>query len=428
MSTADLNRITRRFALWGGILLLLSGLATAWFWTPAPPAIGKADLSHALGGYLMEDRYPTEIDWQKKDNETPERLTVQYSVDLRQQEDIRRLIESYKPDYAAFVAIDAITGRVLTLVNFTKNGFKKADLPENLSLQARFPAASIFKVVTAAAALEENKASPETVIPFNGASHTLYRRNVVHDQRNRWTRFITMREAFAQSINTVFGKLGLFFVGPELLQAYAERFGFNRAIPADFPLEVGKALIPSENQWGLAEAASGFTRMNTMSPVQGALIGAAAANDGVVMEPYLVETLHTEDGTVIYRPELKTASVAMSPQTAAEMRELMQATVRRGTSRGSFRGFNRRFPEVEVGGKTGTLSSLNPRGRTDWFVGYARDGSRRVAFAALTIHEKYWTVKSAYLVRRFLENYFKENPLDSHAKAPPQPSAAPPSI
>ena len=67
----------------------------------------------------------------------------------------------------------------------------------------------------------------------------------------------------------------------------------------------------------------------------------------------------------------------------------------------------RAFPgDFEVGGKSGSITGVYPKGKCDWFVGYARDGLRKVAFSALTINEKNWRVKSSYIVRRSIEELF----------------------
>jgi peptidoglycan glycosyltransferase len=196
------------------------------------------------------------------------------------------------------------------------------------------------------------------------------------------------------------------------LRRYAKKFGFNRVIASELPFEPGRAEI-TEDRWELAEAASGFTKNNTMSPLQGALIAAAVVNDGVMMAPYLVESVHTTEGRSLYKAIPQVSSVAVDQPTATQIRALMQETVRRGTARGAFRTFFQHSPaatNIEVGGKTGSLTGMDPQGRYDWFVGYARGSQQKIAFAALTIHEKYWRVKSAYLVRRAIESVFSPNP------------------
>src|SRR5262249_36786991 len=151
--------------------------------------------------------------------------------------------------------------------------------------------------------------------------------------------FVTLKEAFARSINTVFGKIGAFLVGPAELRDYADRFGFNRKIESDVPIQEGRAPIP-DDAWGAAEAASGYTKDNTMTPLQGALIAAAVVNDGQMMEPYVVESAHAAaDGSLLYLAEPKLSRTAVDPRTAAEIRQLGRETVTKGTSRRSFRGF-----------------------------------------------------------------------------------------
>jgi hypothetical protein len=325
-------------------------------------------------------------------------------LDAKLQKTMEALFRSYSPDYGAFVALDAQTGRVLSLISYSRDKGSHG----NLALRATFPSASVFKVVTATAAIESKKVAPETVIPFNGRNHTLYRGQILKSNITRWTRFITFKDAFAQSINTVFGKVGAFTVGQSGLRTYADRFGFNRKINTDLPVQEGRAPIP-EDAWGLAETASGYTVENTMSPLQGALIAAAVANDGVMMEPFVVQNLFAADGSSVYLGEPKVSGVTMDRSTSHQLKTLMKETVVRGTSRGSFRGFFKsNFALLDVGGKTGSLTGYDPKGKYDWFVGYAGSASQRIAIAALTISEKQWRVKSSYLARRAIESYYKE--------------------
>ncbi|MES2855639.1 MAG: penicillin-binding transpeptidase domain-containing protein, partial [Bdellovibrionota bacterium] len=369
-----------------------------------PFAINKDLLSAQIGNSVAANRYPTEFDL-SLDGLT-KRTNVEYGLDEKSQAYMKKTVEQYRPDYAAFVAMDAKTGRILNMVSYSA---VKAD-SGNLTLRSTFPAASIFKVVTASAAIDMKKAHSSTVVPFNGANHTLYKSNVFDSRLTRWTRHITMRDAFARSVNSFFGKMGLFMVGPENLKAYADRFLFNHQIHADVPVQIGETKFNSEDPWSVVSAASGFTRDTTMSPLQGALIAAAVSNDGVMMEPYLIQSLRDSDGNLMYEAEPKQASVVIDRESSEELRELFNATVRSGTSRKSFRQTVRKstFDEVEFGGKTGSLTGLNPAGKCDWFIGYARYGNERIAVAALTVNEKKWRVKSSVLASLFFSNYLKD--------------------
>jgi len=391
--------------------------------SPGRPShsISKKDLAEALGRSTGARAFPTQIviGADRKPSSAldpaaaPRALIPQYSFDAELQETMESLFKSYDPDHGAFAALDAETGRVLALVSYSRDPQIRAG--ENLALRASFPSASIFKVVTASAAIAEKRFSPETRIPYSGGNHTLYRKNVMQSGNGRWSRQITLRDAFARSINTVFGKIGAFSLGAEKLRTYAYRFGFNQTIASDVPIETGRALI-SEDQFEIAESASGYTQQNTMSPLQGALIAAAVVNDGKMMQPFFVKSLHTADGTPVYEAKPELFSQAIDSQTAREVRELMRETVVHGTSRKGFRGFFRSgFQGVDVGGKTGSLTGLNPPGKYDWFIGYGEFGGRKIALSALTVNGKLWKVKSSYLARRAIETHFRS--LNAHHKS-----------
>jgi cell division protein FtsI/penicillin-binding protein 2 len=366
-------------------------------------AITKDLLADTIGPFAKFYEFPEELDFDLGSSERA-RLKVQYTLDAKLQRTMGSLFKSYSPDYGAFVALDAETGRVLSMVSYSRDG----GFPDNLALKASFPSASVFKVVTATAAIESRKMAPETVVSFNGRNHTLYKGQILKSNVTRWTHFITFKDAFARSINTVFGKVGAFTVGQSSLKTYADRFGFNRKIAGDLPVQEGRAPIPND-AWGLAETASGYTLENTMSPIQGALMAAAVANNGVMMEPFMVQSLTRADGAHVYLGEPKVAGVTMDTSTAHQLRTLMKETVLHGTSRGAFRGFFKSsYALLDVGGKTGSLTGYHPKGKYDWFVGYASFSSRKIAIAALTIHEKQWRVKSSYLARRAIETFYQE--------------------
>lgn len=365
--------------------------------------INKELIAQQIGTAIKSNEFPDAVDL--KVDGSQQHALVDYTIDDDSQEWMEKTIGQYKPDYAAFVAMDARTGRILSLVSFSES----QPNVENLTVRATFPAASIFKVVTASAALDLDKAKPETVVPYNGANHTLYKKNVEDTKVNRWTRMMTIKEAFARSVNVVFGKLGLFMVGPQSLHEYAQRYMFDQPIPSDLPIEMGKTHIDPADPWTVVQTASGFTRETTMSPVQGALMAAAVANDGVMMEPYIVDSLTDDKGTKMYEAVPKQASVVIEPQADIELRKLFNETVRSGTGRKSFRKTVRHstFDEVEFGGKTGSLTGLNPAGKCDWFVGYARYNGERIAVAGLTVNEKKWKVKSSMLANIFFTHYLK---------------------
>jgi len=407
-----------RFKILGTRFVIAAALAAGLgLWALSPKRsdtsfVSKSEISRALSERASHPGLPSEISLEV--GMKPVSALVQYSFDPGLQSSMEELFNHYSPDYGALVALDPVTGRILALISYEADQRANAPqgLEEHLALRATFPSASVFKVVTASAAIAEKKFTADTRIAFNGSNHTLYKSHVLKDSWNRWTRTISLREAFAHSVNTVFAKIGAFNVGARGLRDYAGRFGFNRQIASDLPVQPGRALIPEDaDAWTLAEAASGFTRDNTMSPLQGALIAATLVNQGKMVNPYAVESVHLQDGEPIYAAVPEAPREVVSPQVASQMLELMRQTVISGTSRKSFRGFSKgRSAQIDVGGKTGSLTGDNPAGKYDWFVGYGSLRGRSIALAALTINRKQWNVKSSYVARRAIETYLTHRP------------------
>lgn len=363
----------------------------------------RKKLSDALGRSLWNNQLPTKLEIADKGP-----VNVKYTLDKDLQQQSEKLLLRYKPDYGAIVMMDATTGKILALTSYVK-GQPKA---ENLALRATFPAASIFKIITAATAVDRKGVEPQDKIAFNGGNYTLYKKNVLSENVNRWTRFISLKDAFARSINTAFGRLTLENLDPKDLSEYSKRFMFNKFIPADFSLEQSQALVPEEKGFEMAQVASGYNRFNTMSPVHGAMIAASIINDGKIVAPYLIDEIATDDHELVYRGETYEIGQAITAESAAKVREMMEQTVLTGTSRKTFRKLvrDKKYREVEMGGKTGHFSGTNPKGTNDWFVGYASDGENKVAIAAITVNIQKWTVKSSALAEMMFREHFRPGP------------------
>jgi cell division protein FtsI/penicillin-binding protein 2 len=279
---------------------------------------------------------------------------------------------------------------------------------ENRTLKASFPAASIFKIITASAALEKYGLSPEMELGYTGANYTLYKKNLFNENP-RWARWISLRQAFSKSINIFFGRMTLKFMQPGDLIEFAEKYNFNKPLNADFPVEYSSASLSSEDQYQVAEVASGFNSKNTLSPVHGAMLAAAIANDGNMPAPYMIESLVKDDGSAVYMAKVLQLGQPISMATATQLRSMMSDTVETGTSRKSFKELTKKksFNVIEMGGKTGSLMGSNPKGKTDWFVGFGRLGPRMIAVAAVTVNKNQWKVKSSYIAQKLIREYFE---------------------
>ncbi|MDZ7842985.1 MAG: penicillin-binding transpeptidase domain-containing protein [Gammaproteobacteria bacterium] len=357
----------------------------------------------ALKESMVREQFPETFRISGRDQDQWTDVTAEYTIRPELQTHLDETYERYGPDYAAFFAMDADTGAVIAYADSFRN--PEDNIHGHLALHALFPAASVFKTITAAAVLDTDIAHPESILPYNGKSTSLYKKQVLNHTDHKWTRRPTLAEAFGDSVNTVFARLGVYQLGAGSLREYARRFAFNRYdVLTDLPLDLGRSDI-EDDQWVLAEVASGWTNRNTLSPAHGALLASAVGGNGRIPVPYVVERLTNQYGWPVYVGEPRQLSDAIAPETVAEMRTLMRETVKSGSARRHFRGFDREG--VEVGGKTGTLTGARPAGLNEWFIGYAERGDDRIAFASLTVSKEKWRVKPAYVARRFLEAYYE---------------------
>ncbi|HSM74582.1 MAG TPA: penicillin-binding transpeptidase domain-containing protein, partial [Desulfobacterales bacterium] len=271
-----------------------------------------------------------------------------------------------------------------------------------------FPAASIFKIVTAAAAVEKLGFRPGSSLSFNGGKHTLYK-SQLKDQQNRYTRYITLRDAFAQSVNPVFGKLGARTLGKDALRQYAEAFGFNRPIDFEIPLAPSTVSF-SEEPYQWAEIASGFNRQTIISPLHGALLAATLLNGGQMVAPTVVDRISDASGRTLYHRQHQPLSRAISPAASKIVNTLMEATVHGGTSRKVFQGHQRHrvLSQLNIGGKTGSISNRSNELRFDWFVGFAeeKNGAEKIAISVVVAHEEYIGTRAGQYARLVIERFF----------------------
>ncbi len=389
--------------------VVIFSLASAWPVIIGPddteegrkPTIPAQTLAGTLTPFVHQKTLPDQIIVPGISDSTP--LKVTYTLDSGLQEMTRQLLDKYNPDYGALVAIEPDSGRILAMVDSTRSGKNQ----RNLSLVNSFPAASISKIITAIAAVNENKVTGSTVTPFNGKSTSLYKKNVFRHKNHKWTRKISFDEAFAKSVNTVFGRVGAVMVGGNTMLDYAYRLGFNGQFASDFTFDNGHIELDPDDQWQVAEMASGYTIRNTLSVLHGATLAATAVNNGNLVVPVLVDSLTDSHGIPVYVHEKPVITPVMSESAAGQIRKMMQSTVRIGSARSSFRGLHKTpLNDVAIGGKTGSLTGHDPKGKYDWFVGFGQRGDHKIAFAVLCINKEKWYVKSAFLARKMMEYYF----------------------
>jgi cell division protein FtsI/penicillin-binding protein 2 len=338
-------------------------------------------------------------------------LTVHFSLDTGLQQSVLKNFNRYHPKYGAAVAINPHTGRVLVLAEY--HNPEEAPLAQDLYCRSILPAASIMKIITAAAGIEKGSLTAASTIRTAGNNHTLYHFQLTPELKNY--RDVTLEEAFAYSINPVFARIGLYTIGAASMREYLQKFGFNEPVPFDLQTDASHAVV-SDSAYTLAELTSGFNQSTSISPMFGALLAAMVSNRGYMPVPTLVDSItDIRTGERLYAATTQTWRSPVQTRTASELCTLMRAVARFGTARKSFVYIkqSQNFGAIEYGGKTGNIE-LDGTGRVDWFVGFARnpsDSSQQIALAVVTVHGPYWTVHSSFLGAETIRTFIRTSQL-----------------
>lgn len=251
----------------------------------------------------------------------------------------------------------------------------------NRATQALYAPGSTFKMVTLAAALQNHIATADTV--YDSPGEMDIGNAPVTNVKKRSYGKITLEQALWYSSNTVFGQVGV-QLGSDLLVQMATSFGFNEAIPFDLPLATSLMPDPEEmTTWETAWAACGEPVGEHESPagpqatvLQMALVGSAIANEGAIMQPYLVDGIYNANGERSFSPIPVKLKQAMDADTAAAEIDIMKGVVTEGT------GGKAALDDVAVAGKTGTHERGD--GSDDsWFVGMAPAADPKVVVAVV---------------------------------------------
>jgi peptidoglycan glycosyltransferase len=283
----------------------------------------------------------------------------------------------------AVVALDVKTGAVRAMVSepgFDPNNLDDAKTFRRLSTddvntplvdratQGRFPPGSTMKAVTAAAALDSGKYTPDSMI--SGANNKEISGVPLQNFAGEDFGQITLTVALTNSVNTVFGEIGE-KLGKDTMQDYMERFGFDAIPPIDLPESQltrsgerqpnGKLIKPTSRFVDVGRMAIGQDKL-VVTPLQMATVAQTIGNGGVRMKPYLVEKSFDADGRTQLDREPDEAERVMSAESAAALTGMMQQVVKEGT------GTAAALSGVDLAGKTGT-AELNNNGLNDlWFI------------------------------------------------------------
>ncbi|HRW20273.1 MAG TPA: penicillin-binding protein 2 [Dermatophilaceae bacterium] len=240
-----------------------------------------------------------------------------------------------------------------------------------------YPPGSVFKIVTAAAALSTGTVNEQTKIPAP-ARMDLPQTNVGlpnYDGKSCGPGDLaTLQRSLEISCNTAFGYLGM-KMGADALRAQAQRFGFGETLR--IPMRVTPSTVPAElNPPQTAQSAIGQYEVK-VTPLQVAMIAAAVANKGVVMKPYLVQQVVGANLDVIDTTKPQQLSEAMSPEVAATLTRMLVSVVDNGT------GGPAKVSGVATAGKSGTAQHAPGQPPHAWFTAFAPADDPQIAVAVV---------------------------------------------
>jgi len=238
-------------------------------------------------------------------------------------------------------------------------------------VQAALPTGSVYKLMTAVAALEEEKITPQTTFDCAGSQRFEGRRFGCTSSHGR----LALRNAIEKSCNVYFYNVAS-LVGGEALGEWGVRFGLGRPTGVDLPGEASGYIPRPRSLHGTLNLAIGQGKM-LATPLQIANMVAVIANGGKLYKPHLFHHAVARNGTVIRRQEPEFIRLAVSQETLAVIREGMRLAVgERGTARRT--GLHR----FGAAGKTGT-AELTREVNHAWFAGFAPYENPRIAFAVV---------------------------------------------
>jgi penicillin-binding protein 2 len=329
------------------------------------------------------------------------------------------------------VVIEPYTGAILALVSkpaYDPNVFAAGIEPAvwrrltsdpetplmNRAIQGQYSPGSLFKVVMAAAALEEGVVTPQTTVSCPG--YLFIYGTLFHCGRSSGHGLVRLHQALAQSCNVYFYRAGV-KLEIDRIARWAQRFGLGQPTGIDLPYEA-RGIVPSpawkrrvlHAPWYPGETVSVAIGQGQVlvTPIQMARVAAAIANGGYLVAPYLVRQIG--DSTLLHdspRP------IGLHPETVEAIRDGMAAVVNEhGT------GWRARLDDVVVCGKTGSAQVVSSArlqrsgGKEEeiqphaWFMGFAPKDNPKIAFAILVEHGRAGGVAAAPVARAMLERYF----------------------
>ncbi|MFT9488232.1 MAG: stage V sporulation protein D [Tepidibacillus sp.] len=338
-------------------------------------------------------------------------LTIDKNIQSYIEREIDQAMLTYQAEHAIAIAMDPNTGEILGMAsrpNYDPTNF--ADYPSeiynrNLPIWMAYEPGSTFKIITLAAALEEDKI--DLTDQFFDPGYINVAGTDLHCWKSGGHGSETFLQVVENSCNPGFVVMGQ-KLGTEKLFSYIKSFGFGAKTGIDLRGEQ-KGILFDMNRIGPVElATTSFGQGVSVTPIQQVAAVSAAINGGKLLTPHLLKEVHdpvTDEVLLINSPEVKRQVI--SPETSKKVRETLESVVANGTGRNAY------IDGYRVGGKTGTAQKIGPNGgylannHIVSFIGFApADKPEIVIYVAIDNPQgiQFGGVVAAPIVKNILED------------------------
>ena len=371
---------------------------------------GKAGLERQANYYLLSshvnvlERVYKELSLEKNQGDN-----VYTTLDLELQQIAYEALGNRR---GAVVVLEPSTGRILAMVSkpdFDPNTLSQQwdSLVSNENTDANllnratsglYPPGSTFKMVTALEYIRQNPSSYQE-FAFDCTGSITVEAHELHCYHGKAHGHVNFREAFLKSCNSSFATLGL-SLDLNAFSQTADQLLFNQKLPVDFDYKQSQfTLNASSSPWEVMQTA--FGQGNTLiTPLHNAMLGAAIANGGILMKPYLIERVERAEGTTVKTFSPEAYGELMSASEAAAMTELMTAVVNEGTAT------KLKSSKYQAAGKTGTADFDSAKAAHAWFVGFAPNENPQIAISVIVEESGAGSTYAVPIAKKIFDAWF----------------------
>lgn len=286
-------------------------------------------------------------------------LTIDEVIQYVTEDALEEAVEESGAKSGTAIVVNPRNGAILAMASYpdfdpNEYGSYPQSNWRNRVVQDVYEPGSTFKIVTAAAAIEEGVVTPSELIDCGDGTIVLGGKTVREHAGHAYG-VISFEDVLVESSNIGTIKVGM-RLGPDRLHDYSRSFGFGERTGLELPGESVGILRPVDQWSALSNGIISIGQEIAATPLQVVMATATIANGGLRVRPRIVDRVVGENGETVFQPPADEPVRVVSEKTAAVMNEMLKAVVSRGT------GSNASIPEYVVAGKTGTAQKAGPGG------------------------------------------------------------------